>query len=129
MQLKMTKVKHKPLVNCFEVTINYEHGDADATTTSTAVYQNKTLEDMIRFFTKFNEFSEIIEDNPQCGDEICEDGYFLVEPGWYIYPQSDIIYEGTDSYARMSIDKVFYYDLQGEKFAVEIINHLRKNSK
>jgi len=123
MKVVVKHPKHE-VVNkdCFVVHFSYEHGDADAYTTSKCMLQSYSDEELIEFVEKFDEIATIIEDN-RSGDapipsnfrQMC---YYRVTE---IPIEYDCVYgSAEDYYACPSIDSIEYYDDNGSPYYVTI---------
>lgn len=129
MNFKMTPIIDKTIESCFVVTIAYEHGDADLTTTDNTVIKSTNINDLEKFFDKFNEVNVHVDNNRSYGtkypSQFEELDYCFPVPGLYgdrttvyIGLERDEFTNESDYFAGMSISKVVYYDESGQKFNV-----------
>lgn len=126
MHFTKTEVKEKPLKNCFEITFGYEHGDADADTSSTEFFYNKTEEQMLNYCKKFNEVAKAIDHANSYGEEMPKEfrsSEILVGDGMYINLEYDLYgkLSGASARANMWINKIYYYDSEGKKFEYDFV--------
>lgn len=130
MKVVVRHPKHEALnEDCFIVHFSYEHGDADAYTTSKTVLQSYSDEELIEYVEKFDEIASIIE-NARSGYEPIPSNfremwsYRSVE----IPIEYDCVYKNAEEYyAYPAIDRIEYYDDNGQLHYVTI-ETLRKES-
>lgn len=101
--------------NLFRVVVEYEHGDADATTTSTFLLV-LTPEQMAEYYEAFMQLAAQIEEASSNGEEFEDQGVII--HGHRIECDRDVMYDGHT--ACMSIVKITYFDENGQEHAVEM---------
>ena len=125
MHFTKTEINEKPLKNCYQVIFSYGHGDADADTTNTEVFYNKTEEQMLNYFKKFNEVADAIYAHNCQGQDLPEELKHTnpVIEGMDITLEYDLYGKSTfsDTFANMGIDKIYYYDNEGKKFEYKFV--------
>lgn len=129
MNFKMTPIIDKTIESCFIVSIDYEHGDADLTTSDNTIIKSTNLSDLEKFIDKFNEVNIHVDNNRSYGTkyppQFEELDYCFPVPGLYgertcvyIPLERDQFTNDSNYFAGMSIGKVIYYDESGQKFNV-----------
>lgn len=112
MSIKYEKV---PVQEGFLVKIEYEHGDADATTYETV--QIKDEESLIAFVKTLKACADELEEFLSNGDDPTEEFQKRAEKA-KIPLVSDIVYEGNIAY--MNINSVVFVNANGESFNVTV---------
>ena len=121
MPLIYTKVTKPIRLNVFVVTFYFEHGDAEERTTDTMdVHLSK--EEMVHYLDKVGEISELIADSRSSGESLSDN---FEETAKYnttwIRVETDCFARQTMSnyYAAMGIERIAYFDENGDEFAVK----------
>ena len=121
MPLAYTKITKKTRRSVFVVTFFFEHGDADKRTTDTMdVHLSK--DEMVHYLAKVSDISELITDSSSSGYSL-PDGFENTANynGVPILLERDCFYRecGSTYYASMDVERIVYFDENGEEFAVE----------
>lgn len=116
----------------FEVTLQYLHGATDYNVRyDVAVVPSGDLGDLEKYITRFNELSDMVEENRTDGVEYpveyrsdFEDYFASFDVEGLDVVSIELINDETnddfDCFARMAIADIFYYNEHGTKFKVEI---------
>jgi len=116
----------------FEVSIQYTYGETDySVRTQTIILPIKDLDDLEKYIKRFNELRDMVNANRDDGVEYpveyradFEDYFFSFDVEGLDNVSIDLVSDDTnddfDSFARMEIDKIFYYNEHGSKFKVDV---------
>lgn len=125
--MKITYEKIEPLIkkNCFEFVFNFEHGDADHNDTYSVIFNEMNEEQMINYFIKSEEISQMIRDSRSSGKSLSNNFESLAKfDGFYIPLELDTYAKNYTSkyYADSGISEIFYHNKDGKKFKVILQN-------
>ena len=111
-------VKHR---DCFVMSLEHEHGDADFTTQYNLVLQSYTDEELIAAIETFNQVATLVErirSGAQLTDQervACRKAY---DNGWIEYDKA--YSNAIDYYAAPAIAGILYYDKEGHSCQVTV---------
>lgn len=105
----LTEVKEKRLSNIVQIILSHEHGDADETTYSTV---ESSIEEYESILLALHYLSQTLDINQH---RSFISNHYVVDLADQ-YAKMDMFWD--DCYARMDIDYVFYYNMDGTKFHV-----------
>lgn len=110
-------------VNCLEIIINGEHGDADFNTSDTYFVNevHTPMDTVTEFVNQFNPISKSIYDNRSYGTPFPEGfkDYFTFRDVGIEIPYDKHYRCSHEYYADIRIEKIYWYDDKGERYVVE----------
>lgn len=109
MNLTYTKVENSSRKNYYRVDVDFEHGDADATTTEKIKLNSE--QELIDFLEGYEKYADVLESCLSSGRKLPNDIRDLGEKlGIVVY---DVVYDGSGSLAYPSVQKITYFDENG----------------
>ncbi len=125
MELTFIKNTVPVKLECFEVCVAYEHGDADDTDHETYVLPTSSQEDLKKYLEKFKETASAINDMRHYGSELPDwirkvDAVAVDGTNFSIRLVYDKFTEQSNYYAAMAIHKILFYDEIGQQFTVNV---------
>lgn len=114
MNLTYTKVENSARKNYYRVDIDFEHGDADATTKEVVTLNSE--KELREFLEGYEKYSDVLESCLSSGRKLPSDIRDLGESlGIIVY---DVVYDGSGSLAYPSVQEIVFFDQDGIKHNV-----------
>lgn len=109
----------------YEITVQFEHGDADATTEDTVILANCSESEFIDWYNTYIELEELITNSLDSGeyiDDLRGDYPHLLSKNGYYVPHERDCFDHCliGVYAKMEIVDIYFYDSDGNKRHVKI---------
>lgn len=124
MKLTFTKTAPPIKMNCFEIYVEYQHGDADTSDVEAYTLNTTSHSDLERYIVTFNRVKSAIDDMRAYGSELPDwiknvDSVIVDGTKFHIQLVSDDFSMRDNYYAEMRILKILFYDETGEEFKVD----------
>lgn len=109
-------------ISQYEITVEFEHGDSDATTKDTVILAKCSEADFIDWYNTYKELEELINDTSEYIDDLEGDySHLLMKHGYYVPHERDCFdHDRIGVYAKMEIVNIYFYDADGNKRKVNI---------
>jgi hypothetical protein len=112
-------------ISQYEITVEFEHGDSDATTKDTVILAKCSEPEFIEWYNTYMELEELINDSLDSGeyiDDLRGDyPHLLSKHGYYVPHERDCFDNSRIGvYAKMEIVNIYFYDADGNKRKVNI---------
>lgn len=114
MNLTYKKVENSARKNYYRVDIDFQHGDADATTKKVLTLNSE--KELLEFLEGYEKFSDVLESCSSSGRKLPSDIRDLGESlDIIVY---DVVYDGSGSLAYPSVQEIVFFDQDGLKHNV-----------